>query len=155
MQFWRFFEDISVKPLVRLLYSTDFERFRLTSSTNIDNSNFAILLISDRSKDTRFHQNYEVQKTLQNQSKIQNVDAFATSKTSKWSISHGFCRLFRLLGFVVKRLCGRLANSVLLCRLITWNMRFSSWIRVFCDKPPGSGSWLACRRAEHAYISAN
>ena len=102
---------MSVKPLVRPLYSIDFERFRLTSSTNIDNLNFAILVISDRSKDTRFHQNYEVQKTLQNLSKIQNFDAFATSKTSKCSISHRFCRLFRLLGFVAKRLCDRLANS--------------------------------------------
>ena len=55
------------------------------------------MVISDRSKDTRFHQNYEVQKTLQNQFKIQNVHAFATSKTSKCSISHWFCRFFRLL----------------------------------------------------------
>ena len=82
--------------------------------------------IFDRSEDTRLHQNYEVQKkTRQNLSNIQNVDAFATSKTSKYSISHWFCIHFRLLGFVAKRLCDRLANSVLLSVLKMWNMRCS------------------------------
>ena len=118
IEFRRFIDNINVKPSVRPLYSTDFERFRLTFSTDIDNLNFAFFVISDRSKDTRFHQKYEVRKTLQNLSKIQNCDAFATSKTSKYSISHRFCRLFRLLGFVAKRLCDRLANSALLCRLM-------------------------------------
>ena len=84
IKFRRFIDNINVKPSVRPLYSTDFERFRLTFSTNIDNFNFAFLVISDRSTDTRFQQKYEVRKTLQNLSKSQNVDAFATSKTSKY-----------------------------------------------------------------------
>ena len=119
------FGNLNINSSIWLLESTGFERFTLISSTNIENYNFAILFFSACSKDTRFHQNYEVQQTPQNLSKIQNVDAFATSKTSKWLISHGFCRLFRILAFVGKRLCDSLANFVLLCWIITWNIRFS------------------------------
>ena len=122
IKFRKSIDNISVKPSGRPLYSTDSERFRLIFPTNIDNLNFAFLVISDRSKDTRFHQNYEIQKTLQNLTKIQNVDAFATSKTSKCSISHRFYKLFRLLEFVAKRPCDRLTNSALFRRSITLNM---------------------------------
>ena len=87
-------DNISLKHVFRSLEDIEFQRFWLTFSTNIDNFNFAFLVISDRSKDARFHQKYEVRKTLQNLSKIQNVDAFATSKTSKCSIPHRSCKLF-------------------------------------------------------------
>ena len=125
IEFSIFVEKTSLKLAFRVSYCINILRLLLISSNNIENYNFAILLISARSKDTRFHKNYEVQKTLQNLFKIQNIDAFATSKTLKCSISQGFCRLFRLLGFVVKQLCDSLANFVLLCLIITWNIRFT------------------------------
>ena len=120
-----FVKKTSLKLAFRVSYCINIQRLLLISLRNIENYNCAILFISARSKDTRFHKNYEFQKTLQNLFKIQNIDAFATSKTLKCSISQGFCRLFRLLGFVVKQLCDSLPNFFLLCRIITWNIRFS------------------------------
>ena len=126
MQLSIFLENISLKASVRPLNGIYFGWFRLISSMNIDNLDFAFFVIPCRSRDARFRQKYEVEKTLQNLSKMQNVDAFATSKTSKYSISHVFYRLFRLLGFVAERLWDELVNSVSLFYKKTLNMRFSS-----------------------------
>ena len=65
---------ISIKLSIWLLGSLGFERFKLVSSTNIANSNFAFSAISERPKDTRFPLNYEVAKTLQNLYEIKNFD---------------------------------------------------------------------------------
>ena len=52
----------------------------LISSINIENYVFVFSVISERSTDTRFQENYEVAKTLQKPFEIVNLDAFATSK---------------------------------------------------------------------------
>ena len=66
-----------------LLKGLGFERFKLVSSTNIANSNFAFSAISERPKDTRFPLNYEVAKTLQNSYEINYFDLFCDLESIK------------------------------------------------------------------------
>ena len=87
---------------IRWLKNVDLQRFWLIFSTDIANFKFAFSVFFKRFADTRFQQNHDTAKTLQNKHKMRNFDAFALSETLKFRIPIGNYSYFQFPAIVAK-----------------------------------------------------